>query len=125
MNPRQHLLLLRFLRLLFFGLGVILLLPHISVQEDVVDFKTALRLLAGLALMFIPYVVVSRIIPARCPKCGKKAFVETKWHTPSPDESDYSNSRIKAFHWRCSSCGVVETIPSSVIDNLIPPFVQG
>jgi len=125
MTPRQHLLLLRFLRLMFFGLGVVILLPQINVQQEVVGTKTALTLLGGLGLMFIPYLIVSSIIPARCPKCGDKAYVKTKWMAPSHNESERTHSRIKAFHWKCTSCGVVETIPSSVIDNLIPPFVQG
>ena len=95
MTPRQHLWLLRGLRLMFFGLGVLLIVPYMDVQREVVGAKTASILLAGIGLMFVPYLIVSKFISARCPKCGGRAFTKTKWETPNQEPSEHSNLESK------------------------------
>jgi len=125
MTPRQHLRLLRFLRLLFFGLGVVVILPHVDVQREPVGVMTAANLLAGIGLMFVPYLIVTKFIAARCPQCGSRVYTKTEWEAPTHDNPEQTENRIKAFRWNCQSCGHRTSIPSNAIDNWIPPFIQG
>jgi DNA-directed RNA polymerase subunit RPC12/RpoP len=125
MTVKNHLLLLRVLRVVFFGLGLAVILPQME-YHGTMGFADALPLLGGLALMFAPYLVLSHLIPARCPKCGGRAFLKAEWTTGSMSQPEEVRvgSRIGSFRWKCHSCGHVETQESSVIDNLIPPFVS-
>lgn len=123
MSPKNHLMLLRLLRVVFFALGAAVMTPLMDVQESTLSFADALPLLGGIVLMFAPYWIVARVIPARCARCGGSVYISTKWDSTDPSQ-DSTPQRIRAFRWICQSCGVAETKKHNIVDNLIPPYIH-
>jgi hypothetical protein len=54
---------------------------------------------AALALvgLVLPLVVLSKLIPVRCPRCGGRAHLGT--------DSTFFRKMLATYHYRCRSCG--------------------
>lgn len=121
MQVKDHLTLLRFVRVVSMIAGLGIIIPFLIDNGNVIELSDAGPFLIGLAIILLPHGLLIGLLPAECPACGGRAFAEAKRFVASASKQNNNAGQIRYYVWKCEDCKNIEKLEATWFDRMTSP----